>query len=66
MIGIAAISIMRMLIVFAPELHFDSDPATHPYPMAGMGPAGSLLLDVLLLLSCAITLLGEWLGPARY
>lgn len=62
LLGIVAIAVMRMLIVFAPELYFDVDPAFDPNPMGGLGPAGSLLLDGLLLLSAACGMLGEWLG----
>jgi len=62
MIVIVAVAAMRMLIVFAPERYFDVDPAFDPMPLAGLGPVGSLALDVALLMSCAIALVGEWLG----
>src|SRR5262245_46811603 len=66
LIGIAAIAIVRCLILFAPQVVFDTDPALRDStPLAGLGPAGSMLLDVLLLASCVIALLGEWRTGAR-
>lgn len=54
--GIVMIAVMRCVIVFVPQVYFDVDPALDPNPLAGMGMAGSLMLDVLLLVMCAIGL----------
>ena len=58
-VGIVVIAVMRCVISFAPQIVFDIDPALDPTPLAGLGPAGSILLDALLLLACACALLGE-------
>ena len=44
-LGIAAVAIVRCVIVFAPQLVFDVDPVIDPTPLPGLGPAGSLFLD---------------------
>ncbi|MCZ6835654.1 MAG: O-antigen ligase family protein [Planctomycetota bacterium] len=56
---IALIAVMRCLIVFAPQVVFDIDPAFNSDRLAGLGPAGSLLLDIVLLLGCGAALWGE-------
>ena len=61
-ITIAAIAIARCVITFAPQVVFDVDPAIDPTPLPGLGPAGSLVLDALLLGACACALLGEALS----
>ena len=58
-VGIVIIAVMRCVISFAPQIVFDIDPALDPTPLAGLGPAGSIFLDALLLLACACALLGE-------
>jgi hypothetical protein len=60
LIGIVSIAVMRCVIVFAPQVHFDVDPVSDSTPLGGFGPAGSLVLDVILLLSCAVAIIGEW------
>jgi len=61
-IGIASVAIMRCVVTFAPRLLFDVDPAIDPTPLPGLGPAGSLILDCLLLAMCGLGLLGEALS----
>lgn len=61
-IGIATIAVMRCLIAFAPQVVFDVDPALFPGAFGGLGPAGSLWLDVALLLFAACGFAGEALS----
>jgi len=61
-VGIATIGVMRCLIAFAPQVVFDVDPALFPGAFGGMGPAGSLWLDVALLLAAACGFAGEALS----
>jgi hypothetical protein len=61
-IGIATIAVMRCLIAFAPQVVFDVDPALFPGAFGGLGPAGSLWLDVALLLAAACGFAGEALS----
>jgi hypothetical protein len=61
-VGIITIAVMRCAIVFAAQIEFDTDPATDLVPLAGLAMGGSLRLDVLLLLACAMALSGEWLA----
>ena len=58
-LGIVIIAVMRCVTSFAPQIVFDIDPALDPTPLAGLGPAGSIFLDALLLLACACALFGE-------
>src|SRR4029450_5360435 len=58
LIGIAAIAVLRCLVLLAPQRVFDAD--QDPIPLAGLGAPGSMVLDVLLLLSCVAALIGEW------
>lgn len=58
LIGIAAIAVMRCAIFFAPQLVFDVDPVIDATPVGGSGPAGSLILDALLMLAGGVALLG--------
>ena len=58
-ISVVVIAFIRCVITIAPQLLFDVDPAVDPTPLPGLGPAGSLLLDVLLLVACACGLFGE-------
>ena len=62
--GIATFALMRLAIFFVPQVLFDVDPALHPEPL-GLGPAGSMVLDVLLLLACACGLAGEVMAGRR-
>ncbi len=61
-LGIAAVAIVRCVVVFAPQIVFDIDPVIDPTPLPGLGPAGSLFLDALLLAACGCGLLGEALA----
>jgi hypothetical protein len=60
--GIASVAVMRCVVTFAPRVVFDVDPAIDPTPLGGLGPAGSLVLDCLLLAMCGFGLLGEALS----
>jgi len=57
---IVAIALLRCVIVFAPQTVFDVDPAASPVPWGGLGMAGSLTLDVMMMFGCALGLFGEW------
>jgi len=61
-LGIVTIAIIRCVVAFSPRLVFDIDPAIDPTPLPGLGPAGSLLLDALLMAACGCGLLGEALA----
>ena len=61
-LAIATIAVMRCAIAFAPQLVFDVDPAVFPGVFGGVGPAGSLWLDVMLLVAAACGLAGEALS----
>ncbi len=61
-VAIAGIAVTRCVIAFAPRVVFDIDPAVDPSPLPGLGPAGSLLLDALMLAACGMALLGEALA----
>ena len=65
LVAIATFAVVRLAVFFAPQVLFDVDPAVAPEPLGGLGPAGSMLLDVLLLLACACGLLGEALSGRR-
>src|SRR5436190_7382491 len=65
LIGILSIAVMRCVIVFAPQALFDTDPAKDFVPLGGLAQAGSLWLDVALVLSCAVAVIGEWLWGRR-
>ncbi len=58
MYGIAAIAVMRCLIAFTDQVVFDVDPVLDPFRFGGLGPAGSMWLDVLLLFFCGLGLFG--------
>lgn len=62
LIGILTIAAVRCAILFAPQVVFDTDPAFDATPLAGLGPAGSMMLDVILLVACAAAIFGEWLS----
>ena len=63
--GIAAVAVMRCLVFFAPQVVFDVDPLYEAGALGAMGPAGSLWLDVALLVSAALLLLGHVLAARR-
>ncbi len=54
--GLAA---ARFLLPFAPDRLFDVDPASVPGPLAALGPAASMWLDLLVLLVVGFTLQRE-------
>lgn len=58
-IAIAAIAVMRCVVVFQEQIEFATDPVLDPSPVSGLGPVGSLVLDALLLIGCALALFGE-------
>ncbi len=71
-IAIVGVAAARCVIVFAPQVVFDIDPAIayvvyrdgtmDAATLPGLGPAGSLFLDALLLAACGAALLGETLA----
>lgn len=60
--GILVVAALRALVSVQPQILFDIDPARDPMPMLAIGPVGSGILDLLLLASAAIALLGEQLA----
>lgn len=60
--GILVVATLRALVSVQPQILFDVDPARDPMPMLAIGPVGSGILDLLLLASAAIALLGEQLA----
>ena len=60
--GMISIAVMRCAMEFVPDPFFDVDPAITPGVRAAAGPALSLALDVILMMSCAVALLGESLA----
>ncbi|MCP3902599.1 MAG: hypothetical protein GY715_03100, partial [Planctomycetes bacterium] len=63
--GIVAVAVMRCLVLFAPQVVFDVDPLYESGALGALGPAGSLWLDVVLLVAAALLLLGRTLAGAR-
>lgn len=61
-LGIIAISLMRAMVMFTPDPYFDTDPVAVPIAFAGLGPMGSLWLDLTLLLMAQLALAGESLA----
>lgn len=57
---IVAISLLRCCVVFLPQLAFESDPAAGEVVVSTLAMGGSLLLDCIVLIGCAVALLGEW------
>ncbi|MCA9291605.1 MAG: O-antigen ligase family protein [Phycisphaerales bacterium] len=57
-IGIVGLAVARCLIVFVPQVVFDVDPARVVGTVGGLGPAGSILIDLVMLLAAALTLVG--------
>jgi hypothetical protein len=43
--ALAALVCLRTLVAFTPQPWFDVDPVLDPSAYAGLGPAGSLLID---------------------
>ncbi len=64
-VAIAVVAVTRCVVFFAAHLVFDIDPAVDATPIQGLGPAGSLALDAVLLLACGAALLGEALAGRR-
>ena len=58
--GILTIAAVRCVIVFAPQIAFDTDPAFDDAALLAVAPAGNMMLNVLMLVACAMALLGEW------
>ncbi|NNF43182.1 MAG: hypothetical protein HKN62_09035, partial [Phycisphaerales bacterium] len=59
-VAITLLVVTRCVVFFAPQVLFDIDPALDPNPIGGLGPAGSLTLDVVLLGLCVVTLGRRW------
>lgn len=62
LVGISVIALLRTVVAFAPRIVFDVDPTLDPALFAGLGPAGSLGLDVFMLAACGLALVGESLS----
>ena len=58
--GILLVACVRALVHVHPQVLFDVDPARDPLPMIAIGPVGSGVLDIVLLVASALALLGEW------
>lgn len=61
-VGVAAI---RACVAIVPQVRFDVDPASDPAGYAGLGPTGSLALDVLLLVASATAIVLELASGRR-
>ena len=59
-IGLVLIGVLRCFITFAPHIAFDNDPATFYGKSGGLGPSGSMWLDVTTLILAGLVLLSEW------
>ena len=57
--GILGVCALRALLPIQPQLWFDVDPALDAMPMLAMGPTGSHVLDVLLILAATLAIAGE-------
>ena len=57
-LGIVVFAFVRCVQTIVPHVVFDINPAISPDPIAGIGPVGSLIIDSLVLVACAIGLLG--------
>ena len=64
-VGIAAILAGRTLVAQPPDLWFDVDPASDPFPFAGIAPSTGLLLDSLTLVLAALAVLAMRRGIDR-
>ena len=64
-VGIAAILAGRALVAQPPDLWFDVDPASDPFPFAGIAPSTGLFLDSLTLVLSAIAVLAMRRGIDR-
>ena len=51
--AVLALVAFRCFVLIAPRRFFDVDPALDPSPLTGLGPTGSLVVDLLLLLVSA-------------
>lgn len=60
--GILSVAALRALVAVQPQILFDVDPARDAAPMLAIGPVGSGILDLVLLASAAIALVGEMLA----
>jgi tetratricopeptide (TPR) repeat protein len=60
--GILSVAALRALVSVQPQVLFDVDPARDAAPMLAIGPVGSGILDLVLLVSAALALLGELLA----
>ena len=64
-VGIAAIMAGRALVAQPPDRWFDVDPASDPFPFAGIAPSTGLLLDSLTLVLAALAVLAMRRGIDR-
>lgn len=60
--GILSVAALRALVAVQPQVLFDVDPARDAGTMLAIGPVGSGIFDIVLLVSAALALLGELLA----
>jgi len=61
-LSIVVFAFVRCVQTIVPHVVFDINPALSPDPLPGIGPVGSLIIDSLVLVACALGLLGIVLG----
>ncbi|MCH8822843.1 MAG: O-antigen ligase family protein [Planctomycetes bacterium] len=61
-IGIVVFAFVRCVQTIVPHVVFDINPVLSPDPLPGIGPVGSLIFDSLVLVACALGMLGIVLG----
>ena len=65
-LGLVLVAVfVRALVVIEPLPHWDLDPLLVNAPMTGLGPGGSLLLDVITFVGLSAVLLGAGLARER-
>jgi len=64
-IALMGIAVLRSAVFFTDQLYFDVDPAMDPSALPGLGPKGSLILDVIVIVLAALALIGEALARRR-
>lgn len=61
-LGMVTIALLRAMVMFTPDPYFDTDPVAVPVAFAGLGPMGSLWLDLALLVMAQLALAGDSLA----
>ncbi|MCK4873096.1 MAG: O-antigen ligase family protein [Phycisphaerales bacterium] len=55
---VIALAVLRCLMLISPQVYFDQDPCLVVLTANGIGPSGSVLLDVLTIAACGVVLIG--------